>query len=169
LAVARPQPPIPFEPPMAAEWARAGRPLVILDGIANPHNLGAIARSAAFFGVERLLLSDRPEQASPSAASYRVAAGGLDCVTLYRASLPEALRHLRPHFRLLATAPERGEPLRTIAGRPTVLIFGNEETGLDPATLALCDAVVTIPGGGRVQSLNVAAVAAVLIYALTRG
>jgi RNA methyltransferase, TrmH family len=47
------------------------------------------------------------------------------------------------------------------------LILGNEEKGLDPATLAVCDEVVTIPGSGGVQSLNVAAAAAILIYLST--
>jgi len=49
------------------------------------------------------------------------------------------------------------------------LILGSEESSLDPATLALCDTVVTIPGGGPVQSLNGAAAAAVLLYALRSG
>ena len=52
--------------------------------------------------------------------------------------------------------------------RPIALVLGNEETGLDPDTIAACDDVVTIPGGSRVQSLNVAAAAAILIYTLTR-
>jgi TrmH RNA methyltransferase len=52
--------------------------------------------------------------------------------------------------------------------RPVALVLGNEETGLDPATVAACDEVMTIPGSGRVQSLNVAATAAILIYSLTR-
>ena len=51
---------------------------------------------------------------------------------------------------------------------PVAVVFGNEETGLDPATLAACDEVWSIPGSGRVQSLNVAAAAAILIYLLTR-
>ena len=58
---------------------------------------------------------------------------------------------------------------RRSGAKPPALILGNEESGLDPATLAICDAVVTIPGSGRVQSLNVAAAAAILIYQLTRG
>jgi TrmH RNA methyltransferase len=48
------------------------------------------------------------------------------------------------------------------------LILGNEEQGLAAATLAACDEIVTIPGGGRIQSLNVAAAAAILIYLSTR-
>jgi len=58
--------------------------------------------------------------------------------------------------------------LQETGGKPVALILGNEEKGLDPATLAACDEVVTIPGSGRVQSLNVAAAAAILIYLATR-
>ncbi len=168
VAVAHPRPLAAFDPKLAALWARDGRPLLILDGIGNPHNLGAIVRSAAYFGVERILLSDRPEQALPSAASYRIAEGGLDRLTLYRTALKTALPTLQHFYRIIGTALGQGVPLGELRrDRPVALILGNEESGLDAATLALCDAVVTIPGSGRVQSLNVAAAAAVLLYALT--
>ena len=185
VAIARPRPLPVLDPKAAALWARDGRPLLILDGVANPHNLGAIARSAAFFGLERMVLADRPEQALPSDAAYRVAAGGLEEVTLYRARLPAALRALSGAYRVLAAAPKGGAPLRPAerkragggraeggraeAERPVALVLGNEEAGLDPATLAACEGVVRIPGSGRVQSLNVAQAAAILLYALTVG
>lgn len=170
VAVARPRPPAAFDAGFAAGWAQDGRPLVILDGIGNPHNLGAIVRSAAFFGVERILLAERPEQALPSAASYRVAEGALDRVSLYRAPLAVALPALARSYRIVGTALGHGlAPGELRRDKPVALILGNEESGLGAATLALCDVVVTIPGGGRVQSLNVAAAAAVLLYALTAG
>ena len=168
VAVARPQPIADLDARQAAEWARDGKPLLILDGIGNPHNLGAIARSAAFFGIERLVLAARPQQALPSDASYRVAEGGLEHLTLYRATLTTALPALRPAYRILGAAAERGRPPPRPGTRPPALILGNEESGLDPATLVLCDEIVTIPGSGRVQSLNVAAAAAVLLFALCR-
>jgi RNA methyltransferase, TrmH family len=168
VAVARPRPLLTFDPKLAREWAGDGKPLLILDGIGNPHNLGAVVRSAAYFGVARIVLADRPEQALPSAASYRIAEGALDRVMLYRAPLGAALPSLKPVYRIVGTALDRGRPLGTLhRGRPVALILGNEERGVDPAILALCDTVVTIPGDGRVQSLNVAAAAAVLLYALT--
>jgi TrmH RNA methyltransferase len=170
VAVARPKPPLPLDPGLAAGWARDGRPLLILDGIGNPHNLGAIVRSAAYFGVARIVLADRPDQALPSAASYRIAEGALDRVMLYRAPLPAVLPALKRFYRIVGTAPADGVPLGQLPrDRPVTLILGNEESGVDPATLALCDTVVTIPGSGRVQSLNVAAAAAVLFYALRAG
>jgi TrmH RNA methyltransferase len=169
-AIARPRPLDQFDPAAAPGWARDGKPLLILDGIGNPHNLGAIARTAAFFGIERMLLADRPDQALPSDASYRVAEGGLEYLTLYKAALAPALAALRPLFRIVGTGPDpTARPIEWRRDLPTALILGNEERGLDPATRAACDDVATIPGSGRVQSLNVAVAAAILIYGMTRG
>ena len=168
VAIARPRPPADFVPDAAREWAKDGKPLLILDGVGNPHNLGAIVRSAAFFGLERILLADRPDQAFPSDASYRVAEGGFEHLNLYRAPLPAVLCELRQFYRVLGTAlGRRAVPTAGGGDRPVALVLGNEETGLDPATLAACDEVVTIPGSGSVQSLDVAAAAAILIYLLT--
>ena len=169
VAIARPRPLLDLDPQGARRWAEAGKPLLILDGIGNPHNLGAIVRSAAFFGLEHVVLSDHPKQALPSDASFRVAEGGFEYLNLYRAGLPAALNELRPGYNVVGTAlGNRAVRNQWVAGRPVALILGNEETGLGPAVIAACDEVVTIPGSGRVQSLNVAAAAAILIYLLTR-
>jgi RNA methyltransferase, TrmH family len=169
VAVTQPQPVTDIAPPSARDWAQDGKPLIILDRIGNPHNLGAIVRSAAFFGLERIILADHPEQAMPSDASYRVAEGGFEYVEICRAPPPGALNQLREAYRVVGSALGQGPmPARWSGGRPVALVLGNEETGLDPATLAACDEVVTIPGSGRTQSLNVAAAAAVLLYCLTR-
>ena len=169
VAIARPRPVSELDPKEAREWSRDGKPLLILDGVGNPHNLGAIARTAAFFGIARMVLADRPDQAFPSDAAYRVAEGGLEHLALYRARLPTALSRLRQAYRILGTSPAGGSiPVVHATTGPAALILGNEETGLDPATLAACDAMVRIPGSGRVQSLNVASAAAILIYLLTR-
>jgi TrmH RNA methyltransferase len=115
------------------------------------------------------VLADRPDQALPSDASYRVAEGGLEHLDLHRAPLPAALFQLRPAYRVIGTAPGHGPvPHRLESGPPVALVFGNEETGLDPATIAACDQIWSIPGSGRMQSLNVAAAAAILLYLVTR-
>jgi TrmH RNA methyltransferase len=169
VAIAAPQPLAGFDRSAARIWARNGKPLLILDGIGNPHNLGAIARSAAFLGLERIFLADRPDQALPSDASYRVAEGGLEHLVLHRAPLPAALFKLRPAYSVIGTGLGHAPvPDRMESGPPVALVFGNEETGLDPATIAACDQIWSIPGSGRVQSLNVAAAAAILLYLLTR-
>jgi RNA methyltransferase, TrmH family len=167
-AIARPRPLAAFDAAMVQGWARDGKPLLVLDGVGNPHNLGAIARTAAFFGIDRMLLADHPDQALPSDASYRVAEGGLEHVALYRARLPQGLNELRQGYRIIGSALGKGGPFAPGGGKPPALVLGNEETGIAPETLAVCDEIVTIPGSGRVQSLNVAAAAAVLIYTLLR-
>jgi len=169
VAIARPRPLVDLDPDAVRTWAQDRKPLLILDGIGNPHNLGAIARSAAFFGLPRIMLADRPDQALPSDAAYRVAEGGLEYVALYRARLPAALYELRHPYRIVGTSLAGGSAeIGPTGDRPVALILGNEKTGLDAATLALCREVVRIRGGGHVQSLNVASAAAILIYLLTR-
>lgn len=169
VALARPRPVAEFDHVNAQAWARQGMPLVVLDGISNPHNLGAIVRTLAFFGLAHLVISDDPRQAGPSEAAYRVAEGGFEHVELHRARLPQALRRLRDHYRVLGTALGQGRPLDEVAGpRPLAVILGNEEMGLSALTLGACDEVVTIPGSGWVQSLNVAATVAIVAHVLVR-
>jgi len=168
VALAKPRPVIAFDPAEAATWASTVPLLVVLDGIGNPHNLGAIARTAAFLGIDRLVISDDPAQAGPSDAAYRVAEGGLEFVQIFRASaLPMALQQLKPAYRVVGTALGRGrKPEALPRDRPIALVLGNEERGLSTQTLHACDEIVTIPGSGWVQSLNVAATAAILMHAL---
>lgn len=173
VAVTAPRPVPLLDPADAPRWAAAREPLLLLDGVGNPHNLGAIVRTAAFFGLPRLVVSDHPAQALPSEAAYRVAEGGFEWLELWRAERFAAiLKRLKPAYRVIGTAldPKRPtvgvEALTRPGGPPVALILGNEEDGLPRATLDACDAVLTLPGSGRVQSLNVAATAAILIHAL---
>jgi TrmH RNA methyltransferase len=174
LALAEPRAIPDLDVEAAGTWAKAGEPLLILDGVGNPHNLGAIARTAAFFGLARLVLSDHPAQALPSDASYRVAEGGLDHLEIFRARrFPLPLKALARHYHILGTALEGGRPPSSLSAagtdKPVALVLGNEEHGLSRATLERCAGVVTIPGSGLVQSLNVAATAAILIHGLLVG
>lgn len=168
VAVAAPRATLDFDPAKARATAGELPLLLCLDGVANPHNLGAIIRSAAFFGLDRVVLSDHPGQAGPSDASQRVAEGGFEYVTLYRAKhFPQTIKHLKPAYRVVGTALDRGRPLEELPrDKPIALILGNEEFGMNPQALANCDDVVKIEGAGRIQSLNVAATAAILIHAL---
>jgi RNA methyltransferase, TrmH family len=172
VAVTKPKPITLFDPAEARTWAESGAPLLILDGIGNPHNLGAIARTMAFFGMERLVISDHPGQASPSEAAFRVSEGGLEWIEVIRApKLVAGLKRLRDSYRIVGTALGSGRPLTDVLasqGKPIAMILGNEEDGLGPATLAACDDIATIPGSGRIQSLNVAATAAILIHELAK-
>lgn len=161
--------------PTAADvraWAAAGELVVVLDRVGNPHNLGAIARTAAFLGVRRLVLSPDPAQARPSDAAYRVAEGGLDHLELHTVeNLPRALRSWRAQFEIIGTDVHGALPLtqlphRTAASRPVMLVLGNEEEGTSPQVLDSCTLKVTIPGTDKVESLNVSAAAAILLWHL---
>ena len=164
-AVAKPRPVARFDaaaPPL-------GRTLLVLDGIGNPHNLGAIARSAAFFGVENVLIGEGLGHALPSDAAYRTAEGGLEWLGLHRTrDLPAALRALEPHYRTIAAtlAPDAPPLHATPRDRPLALVLGGEEHGVSAPVAAACRRQVRIGGSGRVQSLNVAQAAAVLLHAL---
>jgi TrmH RNA methyltransferase len=144
--------------------------LLILDGISNPHNLGAIARSAAFFGVEALLLHETPKQAMPSDAAYRTSEGGLEHLVLHKTrNLRKALLALDPYYRTVATTllPD-ASPLQGLPrDRPIALVLGNEEHGVSFDALENCRRRVRIIGRGAVQSLNVAQAAAVMLATLT--
>jgi TrmH RNA methyltransferase len=161
-----------FAEPLAGHALPADLPeaavLPVLDGIGNPHNLGAIARSAAFFGARALLLSGDARQADLSDAAFRTAEGGLEWLRVLRArDLPVLLKGMRPRFLTVAAVAAGGlAPEALPHDRPIALVLGNEETGLPLATIDACEARVTLSGGGRVQSLNASAAAAVLLHAL---
>ena len=81
-----------------ASWCRRRENVVVLDRIGNAHNLGAIARSAAYFGVPRLVLAGDHASARPGTAAYRVAEGGLEALEVWTA--PE----IAPFLRALSAA-----------------------------------------------------------------
>lgn len=152
-------------------WAHARQPLVVLDRISNHHNLGALARTAAYFGVPALVHGRAPGQALATEATYRIAEGGMEHIQLREvASLPDFLREIRPLYLVLGAALQ-GEPLENVRlartgprARPVALVLGNEEHGLAPEVLAACEQNVLIAGSGHVESLNVAAAGAILMH-----
>ena len=152
------------------EWARRGEVLLVLDCIGNAHNLGAIVRSAAFFGVTKLVLADHPLAAVPTEATYRVAEGGLEHMDVFAVRHMDAfLRTIREFYEVVGAATRGGHPDVAFKSRkPVALVLGNEEQGLADEVAAECDRLVTIPGSGRVESLNVSAAAAVLLWECTR-
>ncbi|WP_254622199.1 TrmH family RNA methyltransferase [Stenotrophomonas rhizophila] len=147
---------LPADKPALALW---------LDGVGNPHNFGAILRSAAHFGVAGLLLPPDSTLALSGAAA-RVAEGGAEAVPLVRLpALPQAMEALRAGgFGLAATLVEGGADLfkATLPAR-LVYVMGAEGEGMDRALAQTCDLQVSIPGSGAVESLNVASATAVLL------
>jgi TrmH RNA methyltransferase len=143
--------------------------ILVLDGIGNPHNFGAIARSAAFFGVRTLLINHVPGAALPSDAAYRTSEGALEFLDLYRSrDLPTLLRALGPIYRTVAATLRPGAiPMADLPrDRPLALVLGSEEHGVSAPVLEACRREVRIAGSGLVQSLNVAQAAAVLLHGL---
>ncbi len=153
-----------------AEWARAKAPLLLLDRVSNANNVGAIVRTAAFFGVKSIIVPDHPGQALPGEAAWRVAEGGMEFVDFYRVpALPAFCAELKRSHLLIGTSL-RGNQLSPSAvrerglPRPPAVILGNEERGMAPEVMAQCDRLVKIPGDETVESLNVSAAAAVMCW-----
>lgn len=156
-------------------WARRGEPLLVLDRIGNAHNLGAVARTAAFFGVPRIVIPADPAAARPNDAAYRVAEGGFEQLeVLIVPSVGEFVRELAvAGYEVVGAATrggrlgaKNGDPLPAGTPKPIALVLGNEEHGLAPGVAAACTRLVTIPGSGKVESLNVSVAAAVLMWEL---
>lgn len=132
---------------------------VVLDRVRNPHNIGAIARSAAFFGAQAILLgSPAPHPGLPPDA-VRIAEGGTEHLVLARTTdLADALDKLRARgVRVVGAESDVDAPLfgARLTG-PVAIVVGHEVEGISERVRARCDAMVTIPGSGVVGSLNVA-------------
>jgi len=156
--LARDKPQAPFPSLLKALKAdQQPQLLIYLDGVENPHNLGAIVRSCAHFGIRHILgETGKLPRLSPSAC--RVAEGGAEFVEQVALDKPlEQLMQLQQlGFTLLATAMQRGHDLyRYEFPQRTVLIFGAEEHGVSQAMFKAADATLHIPGTGHVESLNV--------------
>src|SRR5262245_31584114 len=163
-----------LELPAALALPVEERPLLVaLDGVEDPQNVGAIARAAEAAGARALLLTRR--RAPPlSPAVSRASAGAIEHLPVVRIpNLARALRELgqRGYWRLGADAGATAQPYwaadRLLAG-PVVLVLGSEEQGIRPGVAHELDERVRIPMQGRVESLNVAAAAAVLLFEASR-
>ncbi len=163
-----PLPPIPLEDAIAASPG----PVLVLDQVTDPRNVGAILRSAAAFGAACVVMQDR--HAPPeTGALARAASGALELVPISReVNLSRAIVALqRAGFWVLGLA---GEGKRTLAeavarDRRMVLVLGAEDAGLRRLQRETCDELVRLPMAPGVESLNVAAAAAVGLYEVARG
>jgi len=157
------------EPLPLADWLASlamGAPALALwlDGVGNPHNFGAILRSAAHFGAAVLLPAGSPLALSGAAA--RVAEGGAEAVTLVRLPAADAaLAQLHAAgFGSAATVVRDGEDLLALKPGPRlVYVMGAEGEGMDAQLARACQRRVSIAGTGAVESLNVAAATAVFL------
>jgi len=155
--------------PALEDWLSTLRPgpalLLWLDGVGNPHNFGAILRSAAHFGAAAILLPERSPLALSGAAA-RVAEGGAEAVPLVRmprAAVADELLH-DAGFVLAATLVEGGDDVfATRLPQRLVYVVGAEGEGMDRALAQACDLRLSIPGTGAVESLNVASATTVFL------
>jgi TrmH RNA methyltransferase len=135
---------------------------LLLDDVRNPHNLGAICRSAAHFGALGLWARSGP--AILQGAAARVAEGGAEAVP-YRAvgqASEVATVAERRGYAVWGLSGRDGTPLSSQPLPDRVLwVVGNERTGLDPRTASVCHRLLAIPGTGWVESLNASVAAAV--------
>ena len=134
-----------------------GRLVVALDQVSDPQNLGAVLRSAAFFGADAVLvLKNRSAEVTPKVA--RIAVGGAEFVDVFQViNLARSLDTLKGYGYWVYGLDERGEgSLRETDFDPQcVLVVGAEGQGLRQRTRTKCDALVRIPGGREgVESLN---------------
>jgi TrmH RNA methyltransferase len=151
---------------MAEALARTKGAAVAFDRVRNPYNVGAILRSAAFFGFDAALFGAQAPHPELAATAVRVAEGGVESLTVSRTTdLADTLSRLRAlGVRVVGADGQADLDAMTFAfPRPVVLVLGNEREGLSDRVRAQCDAIVAIRGSGAIESLNVAVAAGVLI------
>lgn len=172
---------LPLNSDITSEWAENNESALLLDRVGNANNLGAIIRSAAFFGIKNVIIPLDEAQSSITTSSYRVAEGGMEFVNVYSIkSIPRLLADMKDRMVRIGTALDAKEStadLKNIIGaKGAIVVLGNEEHGISDEVRANCDHLVLIPFGGtaagesgpKVDSLNVAQAAAVILYEMRK-
>lgn len=146
-------------------------PLVVLfDGVTDVRNFGAIARSAECAGAHGLI-APLKNSAPLNAEAMRASAGALATIPVCRVgSVRNTLRQLQQEGFQAVAATEKSRKLLYDADfrRPTVLVMGAEDRGISKEVLKLCDEQLAIPLIGHIESLNVSAAAAVMLFEVVR-
>lgn len=137
--------------------------LIALENVSNPHNVGAILRSAAHFGANGIIIPDA--KAAHTAAAVRTSEGGAEYVEVYEApDFNKMLALLKKNgFQIITTSSHAKKSLYELKWSPkVVIIFGEEAEGLSKETLLLGESI-KIPGTDHVESLNVSVAAGVIL------
>lgn len=156
-------------PSLQSVLERSG-PLIVLDQVNDPRNVGAILRSAAAFGAAGVITQDRnaPDE---SGALAKAASGALETMPLLRAvNIARTLIALKAANVWCVGLDAGGTALNggPLAGRRVALVLGAEGDGMRRLTRETCDEVAGLPIQGGVESLNVSAAAAVALYEIMR-
>ncbi len=140
--------------------------LIMLDGLTDVRNFGAIARTCECAGVDAIIIPNK-NSVSVNADAIKTSAGALHTLPVCReANLRNTIKFLKDSGFKIIAATEKGDYDYTKADYegPTCIIMGAEDTGVSYDNLALCDEWVKIPMLGTIESLNVSVAAGVLIY-----
>ena len=144
--------------------------LLVLDGVQDPHNLGACLRSAEAAGVQAVIMP-RDKAASLTPVVRRAASGAAEVLPIFQvANLARSLRDLKDSgVWLIGTADESEESIyQTDLTGPIAIVMGSEGKGLRHLTREYCDKLVSIPMQGTVSSLNVSVATGVCLFEASR-
>lgn len=144
--------------------------IIVLDGITDVRNFGAIARTCECAGVDAIIIPET-NSVSVNADSVKTSAGALLHIPVVRVkSLRMAIRYLKNSGITVVGATEKGSSVYTTFDYtvPTAIIMGSEESGISNENLRECDNLAAIPLKGKIGSLNVSVAAGVLIYEVVR-
>ncbi len=144
--------------------------IVVFDGVTDVRNFGGIARSAECAGVHGLI-APLKNSAPVNADAIKTSAGALNKIPVCRVgSIRNTLKALQAEGFQIVAATEKSRKLIYDADfrRPTVIVMGAEDTGISKEVLKLCDEQLAIPLIGSIESLNVAAAAAVMLFEVVR-
>jgi len=140
--------------------------LVLLDGVEDPHNLGAIVRTAHAAGASAILIPDR-RAAGLTEVVAKAAAGALEHLPVVRVgNVSQTLERLKKRGFWIYGLDQRGSQLysETDYAKPTVLVLGGEGQGVHELVKKHCDVLVRIPMAGAISSLNVSVAAGIVLF-----
>jgi 23S rRNA (guanosine2251-2'-O)-methyltransferase len=144
--------------------------IVVFDGVTDIRNFGGIARSAECAGAHALVMPVK-NSAPVNADAIKSSAGALNRIPVCRVgSIRNTLRYLQERGIQIVAATEKADKVLYDANlkKPTVLVMGSEDAGISKEVLKMCDVRLAIPLHGTIESLNVAAAAAVLLFEAVR-
>lgn len=153
---------------LALAKSRGEEPLVVvLDGVQDPHNLGAVIRSAECLGAHGVVIG-KHRAVGVTETVVKASAGATAHLPVVKVTnVNDAIRELKEHFLTVYCADMDGKPLESAKFQGgTVIVVGGEGEGVKRLTKELCDEVLAIPQRGKVNSLNASVACGIMLYAV---